>query len=321
MNRPQKHHYVPQMLLRRFANDRGMLWAYDKHTDRVFETGPDNVAGIRDFYTVSGEQPYIIERAFSHLEGRVAPVLERIRAEVSLASVSSDEREILDFFAALQMQRTVHPREVMTQLTEMLREKLARLGHDGPEIEDFASGGVDEADARAQELLASAIASTVHFANKDLLILEWGGESAKFIGDNPIAKQNHRSFGLYGNLGIAQPGIEIYLPISASLTLNWMCPSFRESMASTAETAQRIGNEDESLRERVAALSQRPTMFLKAVETGVAYPIEPANLENLNALQVRFSERFVFAQADDFELIRRMLRDHADYRKGPRLTF
>jgi len=39
-----------------------------------------------------------------------------------------------------------------------------------------------------------------------------------YLGDNPVlALNNTRDFGPYGNIGLAVPGIEIYLPLTSDL--------------------------------------------------------------------------------------------------------
>ena len=45
-----------------------------------------------------------------------------------------------------------------------------------------------------------------------------------YIGDNPVARQNEQDHGPYGNLGFASAGIEIYLPISSTLSLGMVDP-------------------------------------------------------------------------------------------------
>jgi hypothetical protein len=46
-----------------------------------------------------------------------------------------------------------------------------------------------------------------------------------YISDNPVVMHNPRTFGPYGNIGIAVPGIEIYFPLSPEVVLAYFCPS------------------------------------------------------------------------------------------------
>lgn len=50
--RTQIHHYVPRFYLERFVDARGALWVYDKSKERVFSTGPADIAAENRFYEV-----------------------------------------------------------------------------------------------------------------------------------------------------------------------------------------------------------------------------------------------------------------------------
>ena len=60
---------------------------------------------------------------------------------------------------------------------------------------------------------------------KDILLFEAPVGTEFLLGDSPLALHNEREFGAYGNLGLAVPGIEVYLPLSPALQLAFWCPS------------------------------------------------------------------------------------------------
>jgi hypothetical protein len=66
-------------------------------------------------------------------------------------------------------------------------------------------------------------------------------------------------------------------------------------------------------------LVQMPQAFLAAVATGTALNCSADNVVNMNAMQVRYAERFVYSRVDDFDLVRQMLSDDPRYRTGPRI--
>lgn len=45
-----------------------------------------------------------------------------------------------------------------------------------------------------------------------------------------------------------------------------------------------------------------------------------ANVENLNSLQIVWSERYIFSSSNDFDLARAMIKDHPHLKYGPRTT-
>lgn len=60
---------------------------------------------------------------------------------------------------------------------------------------------------------------SMHIRNKQWLVLEASSDDGFYISDNPIGFHNYNNFEPFGNLGFAVPGIEIYLPLSPTLTL------------------------------------------------------------------------------------------------------
>jgi len=77
MTKAKLHHYVPQFYLRRFANEKGQFWVWDKTTDKSFSTAPKAIAAETDFYKLHGfakmgRDPLTMEKQFSDLEGNVS---------------------------------------------------------------------------------------------------------------------------------------------------------------------------------------------------------------------------------------------------------
>jgi hypothetical protein len=51
---PRNHHYVPQLLLRRFTATDGTLWVYDLEKTEIYPAQPKSAAFIRDLYSRTG---------------------------------------------------------------------------------------------------------------------------------------------------------------------------------------------------------------------------------------------------------------------------
>lgn len=83
MKAPRGHHYNPQFLLRKFTNQEGRLFVYDKRRPEagVFETSPNNVFKERDLNALEkadGSLDHSLEHKYSQLEAAVAPVVEKL---------------------------------------------------------------------------------------------------------------------------------------------------------------------------------------------------------------------------------------------------
>jgi hypothetical protein len=110
---PKGHHYVPVMYLRGFTGAKDQLFVIDRPTKKPFRTAPGNVAKIRQFnrVEVEGMDPNAIEKALSEFEGEVAPALERIKAEKSLA-VEADRSLLVNFMAAIALRNPRRRRDL-----------------------------------------------------------------------------------------------------------------------------------------------------------------------------------------------------------------
>jgi hypothetical protein len=129
MTDPKLHHYVPQFYLRRFVDEEGRLWVWDRDRDRVFPSGPPSVAAETNFYFLDelaahGHDPLAMERQLGDLEQDVAMItgqwIEWIRAGDlgNSVEVPPVNREIISLFIAVQYFRTEDARSVLTSFAE-----------------------------------------------------------------------------------------------------------------------------------------------------------------------------------------------------------
>jgi hypothetical protein len=69
---PRRHHYVPQFLLRRFANAEGQVRTADLRTGRTFVQPVRKAAAAHDFNAIwdeAGNRSQRVERLLAELEG------------------------------------------------------------------------------------------------------------------------------------------------------------------------------------------------------------------------------------------------------------
>lgn len=113
MSTPKLQHYIPQMILRRFADQNGLLYCYSCVDPQrpVWVSKTANVFAENHLYTLlndDDEADVSIEKEFSALEGRVSVIIDRI-VEAALTKqipqLRGDEREIWLQFLVLQQRR------------------------------------------------------------------------------------------------------------------------------------------------------------------------------------------------------------------------
>jgi hypothetical protein len=109
MSEPKKHHYVPQFLLRLFADDRGRLLIH--RTDRV-ASYPASVRDVghtnlgHSLFWPSREPDHVtLEQGMSQIEGAAAEVIKTLRSTTA-RTVSESQREVLGFLISLQWARS-----------------------------------------------------------------------------------------------------------------------------------------------------------------------------------------------------------------------
>jgi len=319
MMRPRIQHYVPQFLLRGFTNEHGSLSVFDKANQRRFESGTRAVAAESFFYDAEvGRLVVTAEPGLAELEGEAARVVANICREASLASLAAEDRAVLAVFIAIQSLRTRHTRENWEHLGKLLVDRVNRVvPEDRPDAKIEAPTAEDvklmtmmmmgEPAEEIAQIIAQKPWVLAHAPNADL-----------YIGDNPVAMHNDRSFGFYGNIGFAVPGVEIHFPISAEYTLFVPCPTSVANWRKTVSDAERLrGLAEAAARARLDAGLAPVQSLLEAVDLGSALDLRPENVERENSLQVGYAGRWVFSRTDNFDLATRMLGDDDRYRSGP----
>ena len=80
--RSKRHHYIPQFLIKNWADELGRVWVYNQKEQRIYRTSTANVFVARDLYTyqegLDGPKSDEIEKQFAREEGKVSAVIEKI---------------------------------------------------------------------------------------------------------------------------------------------------------------------------------------------------------------------------------------------------
>ncbi|HEV2510363.1 DUF4238 domain-containing protein [Bosea sp. (in: a-proteobacteria)] len=336
---PRRHHYVPRFLMKNFATQRRaghfQIWAFDKATERSFRTAVENVAVESDFYSLDQSGVRLsLEAAMGMIESDAAAPIAEILERRSLSGLTPSQRSAINLFCALQFVRGTATRAQLTDL-------ISRVTHRARELTSAPSDEVtvtdqDEAKLVAFKLIVEQLAElALHFSSKDLLLFE-ATEGTEFIlGDNPIAMQNERDFGPYGNIGLALPNIEIYLPIGVRYSLAFYCPTILRELRSGVTKARRaaadarvrmtIGSAEVAADAAVKAseleaIGVRLSRMPNARDAGMPLIAEEDHVTRLNSLQVRCAERWLLGRSANFDIARRMIAADESYRSGLRFS-
>lgn len=307
-------HYVPQFLLRNFCEGKkARFFAFDKAEGRSFPTNVRNVAGEQGFYDLDiGGVRVSVDPVLGVVERLAAPVISKIIQAESLADLTEDQRLLLAQFTATQLVRCRHTRERFSELSKAIVAELRSRGFNLPDGSGFSLSSRDAKFLTIQTVLGSD-EFVPHILSKDWMLLRNQADSRFLISDNPVSRQNLRDASA---IGVASRHVEIYLPISSRLCLLFNCPKLGEYCRAGIRRYEGLRSGD--TRPPHFDLSPLRNM-LRAIESGAPMDCDSTNVTNLNSLQVKFSERFVFSAADEFSLVREMTKS-GRFRHGPRVS-
>lgn len=292
---PRKHHYNPRSILRRFSvNEKGtQVYVFDKATARSFINSIEDAGAERDFNTVEANGATLsFEPLFDDVDGQLAPLVNRLVLEQTVACLDANERRTLALAVAMQVLRTKMPRTSMRSVMKQLRQQVNAWGWDPEELANGAVPTDQEVRRAALEMLLRPDGLAAAIEAKRTFLIRATPEQPLWTSDNPVALQ--QTFP-YGDLAVSAPGIEIYFPISRDLALAFYCPSIERQMG--------------------RALARRPPGFdverfgeiYRGVQTGAVVSLGSGTTRFLNQLQVLRSTRFLFGPSDDFDLARRVI--------------
>ena len=275
-NHVKNQHYVPQFLLKNFASrEKKFIWTYDKNENysthnQIKERAIRGVASEDFFYdqlknSKIGSYEYILQQ----VEDAAAPIIAKLIDTKNITSLSEEERRMLSIFIIFQNLRTKG--ELVE--TEFSLNNLFNL------ITDKANIKIPSIDSKQIwfKILKEATVFYKILTNKVWMLCE--SNNAFLISDNPVTLQNSTNTSdIIGTLGLDCFGIEIYLPISPSLTLCLFCE----------KTFAENGYHNNCL----------PNLTC-----------DSENVKNLNSLQIAYSHRFIFSHKNEFSLVKNRLKN------------
>ena len=318
----KQQHYVPRFLLKNFTTGKKpYIWVFDKHKEVSFRTNIKNIAAEKGFYNFeTADSTLTLEPGLAHLEDRTSSILSELLKSKKLSILKEDSRVVLSFFMAVQFVRTKEHRLILKSLSDALINKLKQMGASDEEVSRFIASEDDD-KISSLKLILDAKKFAPHFLNKTWMLFETSISAPLYISDNPMTLDNQLDHSPYGNLGLAVRGIEIYLPLSTTICLGFICPSIGEEVVKAEQNFRILDQMDPGTAEGLLKDPVGTREYCKRVVNGTPIALKHENVMRLNSLQVRFSSRFVYCETDDFDLVRTMIKDNPKSREELKPTF
>lgn len=316
---PRLQHYVPQFLLKNFHREgKDLLFVYDKEQRKKFSSPSRNIASENGFYNFGENAEHTLEFGLGDIEGQAASVIRKILKSESAGVITDDEKVLLSSFLAIQFVRTKYYRNYLRdsylQVSYYLSQRF------GVEAMDEFLGAMPDDEKTKVKSLADITSAPEQFATffyqKDWFLMRSQAKDF-YISDNPVStdyNQEHRRLGGYG---IGSEGVEIYFPLTSSMTLSMYCPTLKEKLRGLITQVNAMLLLSMDLVDRTPI--EKATRYLNAISNGGVLDVDSEQVKRLNSLQVKSSERFVMSSNGDFQLIDTMLTHNSSYSMGPRL--
>jgi len=232
---PKRHHYIPEMLQKRFVNDSGGLWFYSKERpDRgIVATKPGNVFVEGHLYSsveADGSKNPALELHYSKVESLTDPIIEKMVLSARsrrVPSLSPTELEIWNHFFFYQQKRVPDffgEIEDIKNFSDRIEEVLASLEAEiGRPIPAHLRQQVTDEDAVERLKKNAIVGSLFDPATMVMEVLQARGlviavprrETKSFVlGSNPMARMGTRNGSSLGN-----PEVELWLPIAQDVAV------------------------------------------------------------------------------------------------------
>lgn len=306
---PKKQHYVPQFLLRNFAlGKKKRIHIFDIKAGKSFTSHVKDTGHENNFYhhPVEGNQ---MEFELGKLETQVAPVIDGIISNGSIQHLTFHENELIGLFTVVQMMRVNSLRESLTEMTEMIFEKLKGDSiASGSQAEAFLAS-LSEQDSKTQSidmLKETPLELLPHILDKHLSLVKAPKGESFYLSDNPIVKYNNLPREHRGNLGLALKGIEVHFPVSPKYCLSYLCSELVGDIRKAVAQHQSA-----ALMGLVPTSDQADAIhMLNNIDHKKTQTLTSANMDYHNSLQVLHCSRFVYSSSGDFRLLEEMLKNH-----------
>lgn len=300
--RVKNQHYVPQAILRRFTGDEGQLYVYDKWERRKFSSPTRNVASENGFYDAQlGDTFFSVDPAMDRVENANLCAIDSLVVNRSLSPLTELDRWRLAYFFAIQAMRTRAARDMLSQMETGLRKALPSKKLDESQMPPGFFMDEEQLKALSLSNLKLALRLAPHLINKHWVLEGPPEGEAFFISDNPVVRQNaNPATAFWSNNGFACPGMQVYIPLSPTLTLCFLCDTLVSELRQLRDSSPE---------------PQMAVPVLDALDSGDAAPIPSETVVHQNSLQVAQSTRFLFSSTGDFALVEDMLSTNPELAK------
>lgn len=216
MSFPKRHHYIPTMLSKRFADQDGRLYFFDKRiSDRgVRKSTPTNLfveSHLYAFIDEIGHKDMEVEVWLARLEGQASAIIDRIVGAArnqKTPNLTQGEKEAWALYSYVQWKRVPDVRKKI-EVDVVSDDWVSQM------VKDL--GATKDVSVLISNAWVTSIPNPGHTVQSVLMGKELGivlvkDPGARFIiGSNPIVEFSHP-----GRAHLSDPTVELWFPIASS---------------------------------------------------------------------------------------------------------
>ena len=283
-----KHHFVPRSLLRYFtaSGDEEFLFTFDKRSRKTFRASLMNTGSQNGYNSLEVEEQVVnFESDFDDVDALLASSLRDVHALGMNALRMPEQRAAWLDLVTVQLLRAPIVRSTMQTSMEDLAASVEPVF--GKDVSVPVPTKNDTRRA-ARGMFQGRESIRASLAEKDFILFEPRGDARFRISDRPVCISNPNP---YGDVGLASPGVTVFMPLGPQLLLGLLCPSVRYRLN----------------KRRLEALDLEPDVagglqaLRQALSSGTSLRWSDVEVQRHNALQVAHASRFVYGPSDDFE--------------------
>lgn len=303
----ENQHWVPKLLLKKFADSDGRVFRLDVATNEVTKPPPKRAASAAGFndHEIDG-QILSFEDRLEKVETKAAPVLQRIIDTQTLAGLTAKERKKVADFVAAQSFRT---------------EAFYKGLESQPSRQNFGP--------LFKRLWESAFILSARIENRHWALMVIESDEIFYLGDQPVVLQRTMTPTDGSNLGFDVEGVEAFMPLSPKCALYMPCRSISDERIGQYNAAMDLHRAVRSsvLRggpggTKELAMAQdvirKTSELYQAFTSGSPIKAQLPHIENLNYLQCSWAHSGIFSNRRDFTFARHVFKNTPQYRDTPK---
>lgn len=195
MGDPRRHHYVAQVYQKRFANEHGLLWVYDRERGTYDERHPKVICREKDLYAVKPEDAKRDQRlesiVLAQLDGDCATGIRSLIYPLT-GLPGHYASSLVAFFVGLQYSRIPSMREYVSKLheqalTEMMRLTSVNEARMQSAIDNYEEDTGNKIDVSAKTMIEAIRRGGIRLVITETPFLRYIFDIAKKIADDIIS--------------------------------------------------------------------------------------------------------------------------------------